>query len=908
MTASIEGPGSAARERRPTPEEMLELAQREEERERRGRLKIFFGAAPGVGKTYAMLESAQAKKRAGVDVVIGWVETHGRPETEALARGLDRLAPRVVEYRGVKLEEFDLDAALARRPGLILVDELAHTNAAGSRHARRWQDVEELLAAGIHVEATLNVQHVESLNDVVERFSGIQVRETVPDALFDRADEIELVDLPPDELLERLRQGKVYVPVQAERAAAAFFRKGNLIALRELALRRAAERVDAQAAEWKKEHGIGEVWGTRERLLVVVDSAPSAIDVVRAAYRMAARLRAPWIVLLVETPDLLRMPSEGRERAEGALDLAERLGAETLVVRGESVPEEILAAARERSATRVVVGKPGGRGLGRLRGSLEVARLVRSSGEIDVLVTSGEHGEEPARRWLRRRRVPPASYAWALFVVLACTGVCWATRSILTLADQAMIYLLGVLIVASRYPRRPSLLAAVVSVAALDFFFVPPIFTMDVEDLRYATTFGVMLVVALTVSTFTVRLREQAEAARQRERRTASLFAMSSQFVIETGVGAIAATAVRHVTELLEVESFVLLADRKGNLVPCGGEVGTLSHSERELAVARWAFQNGRLAGHGTETLPSSEGLYIPLVGTGGHLGVFGIALGRRPEPPTPSQWQVLETFVAQTALALERALLVERHRSSEVAMETERARNELLSAVTHDVRTPLASIRGAAETLLDAATDLAPATRREMLETIREESARLSRLIGDLLELTRLESGSFEARKEPVPVDELFDSALARTEAELAGREVELDLPEDVLSVPVDPVLMEQVLVNLLENAARHAAPSAITARAAREGERVVLEVGDRGPGIPPGEEERLFERFYRTSDGVRGRGTGLGLTVCRAIVRAHGGRIAAANRPGGGAVFRIELPADGPATGNGAAGRVRG
>jgi two-component system sensor histidine kinase KdpD len=880
-------------ERRPTPEEMLALATREDERARRGRLKIYFGAAPGVGKTYTMLEAAQVKKRAGLDVAIGWIETHGRRETEELARGLERLAPREVEYRGVLLREFDLDAALARRPQLLLVDELAHTNAAGSRHARRWQDVEELLEAGIDVETTLNVQHVESLNDVVAQITGVTVRETVPDSLFDRADEIELIDLPSDELLERLKQGKVYIPAQAERAAQSFFRKGNLIALRELALRRAAERVDEQANEWKKEHGIAQAWATRERLLVAVTSSKRSANVVRAAYRTATRLRAPWIALLVETPEIERLPREDRELVDGALDIAERLGAETLVVRGELVADEILAVARERNVTRIVVGKPAGGWRDWLRNGPVLARLVRDSGEAEVQITTGEQTDErtPARSAPRRPTVL-ANYLWALVIVLVSTLICLLTQSLLTLADQTMIYLLGVLIVSSRLPRRPSLFAGIASVAALDFFFVPPEGTFAFEDLRFGVTFLVMLVVAVTVSTFTVRLREQAEAAEQRERRTASLFAMSRQFVIETGVGEIAATAVKYVGELLETEALVLLADRAGNLLPCGGNA-PLAASEREMAAARWVHENGRLAGHGTQTLPSAEGLYIPLIGTAGHLGVFAIAMAKRADPPTPSQWQVLETFVAQTALALERALLVQRSAIAQVAMETERTRGELLSAVTHDVRTPLAAIRGAAETLLDDQGRIGEAARREMLETVRDESQRLSRLIGELLDLTRLESGVLPARKEPYPVDELFDSALSRLERELAGRVITCDLPDEVLLVPVDAVLMEQVLFNLLENAAKYSAPGTpIDVRARREPEGVVLEVADRGPGLPVGQEEKVFEKFYRADDGSRAAGTGLGLTVCRAIVRAHGGTITAENRAGGGALFRVMLP----------------
>jgi two-component system sensor histidine kinase KdpD len=601
------------------------------------------------------------------------------------------------------------------------LDELAHTNAAGSRHARRWQDVEELLTRGIDVYTTLNVQHVESLNDIVASITGIVVRETVPDSIVDSAHEIELVDLPPDELMQRLREGKVYVPAQAERAMQSFFKKGNLLALRELSLRRVAERVDAQSLEWRRAQGVAEPWSTRERVLVAVGPAPSSADVIRAAYRLATRLRAPWIAISVETPSYAQLAPEVRERVAANLALAQRLGAETLVVRGERTGEEILALARERSVTKILVGKPGrarwpwqySRGL--------VSQLVRGSGGIDVLVTSGEQGgEEHPRRVVGRHASGPRSFLLAAIAVTSSSAICWASASLLSPVDQAMIYLLGVLVVASRLPARP-LPAAVLSVVAFDFFFVPPTFTMAVSDLRYLVTFAVMLVAGLLVSTFTVRLREQADEARERERRTAALYAIAAQFVIETGVAEIARVATGHVRDLLGVEAIVLLADREGNLTPCGGAEFELAGDEQVLAVARWAFQHGRLAGHGTDTLPGSEAFFIPLVGSAGHIGAFGIALGRRAEPPTPSQWQIVRTFVSQTALALERALLVERAASARVAAETERTRSALLSAVSHDVRTPLASITGAASALLAGAGGDENA-RAELLETIREE------------------------------------------------------------------------------------------------------------------------------------------------------------------------------------------
>ncbi|MBI3848602.1 MAG: sensor histidine kinase KdpD [Planctomycetes bacterium] len=882
-------------ERRPTPEEMLARASAEEARAKRGRLKIFFGAAPGVGKTYAMLEAAQARKRDGRDVVVGWVQTHKRSETDALTVGLERIPPHPVEYRGVTLDEFDLDAALARRPALILVDELAHTNAPGSRHTRRWQDIDELLEAGIDVYTTLNVQHVESLNDVIAQITGVVVRETVPDSILDRADEIALVDLLPDDLLQRLKEGKVYVPTQAERAIQSFFRKGNLTALRELALRRTAERVDAQVDEYKREHGITKPWPTRERILVAVGPSPQSANLVRAAFRMADRLRAPWIALSVETPAFDQLHEEDRARAAAHLALAERLGAETLVVRGERMTDEILAVAHQRNVTRIVVGKTSRRRwIHALRGSA-VDALVQRSGGIDVLVTTGEDGGVGPRPATSAPRPGGTlgEYAWALGAVGASTALCAATRNFGNIADQSMTYLLGVLIVSSRCSRGPSVVAAIASVAAFDFFFVPPVYTFAVGDWKFAITFGVMLVVALTVSGFTSRIRQQAEAARQRERRTAALYGLSRMLAIETEVGRIAGAAVRHVRELFETDAVVWIADGDGRLVARGGAECELARDEHPLEIAKWVFDHGQAAGHATESLPASDALFLPLVGAKRTLGVFGITLGGRGATPSPAQRQLIETLVAQTALALERALLSDEASSAQVTAETERMRSALLSTVSHDLRTPLASITGSAGALLDPQATLDANERRELLETIREEAERLSHLVGDLLELTRLESGALRVKKEWYPLEEIVASALGRLADALGSRDVRIDLPTEVLVVLADAALLEEVFINLVENAAKFSAPGTPIEIRARAGDgEVQVEVADRGPGFAPDEIDRLFEKFYRGAGGSRVAGSGLGLAVCDAIVKAHGGRIRADNRAGGGAIFRFWLP----------------
>ncbi len=886
------------REQRPTPEEMLARAEREAHKKDHGELRIFFGAAPGVGKTYAMLEAAQVLRRQGTDVVIGWIETHGRAETARLAEGLERIPARSVEHRGVALAEFDLDATLNRRPTLVLVDELAHTNAPGSRHARRWQDVVELLEAGIDVFTTLNVQHVESLNDVVGSITGVPVRETVPDSLLDRAAEIELVDLPPDELLARLAAGKVYIPERAERAAANFFRKGNLIALRELALRRTAERVVEQASEWKREHGIAATWRTAERILIAIDSSPQSANLIRAGRRMAASLRAPWIVLTVEDPagDL---ESAERERLSAHLALAQRLGAETLVVRGESVPAEILVVARTREITRILVGKPRhGRWRDLLRGSLTDA-LVRGSAGADVLVTSGETEDEPKAVAPHPHALAPArEWIWGLCTVIVCSATCLLTRNLFTLADQAMLYLLGVLVASSRLSRLPSLFVAVASIAALDFLFVPPFYTFAVSDTRYVVTFLVMLLVAVMVSHRTVLLREQADTSRERERRTAALFTFSHDLGAADGAAAVASASVRAVRALFGGDVTILLPDSAGGFAPVG-EGAPASVDERELAVARWVFEHGRPAGRGTDTLPAAQTLFLPLMEKGGVLGTFGFRPAPASDELSPSQRQLLETFVALTAQALERVALREETASARLTVETERTRSALLSAVSHDLRTPLASITGSAQVLLDDRGNASAAEKRALLEAIRDEGDRLSRLVSNLLDITRLETGSIALAREWCPVDEVVDSALERLGARLRGRDIARELPNDVLLAWIDAMLVEQALVNLLDNALKYSpagSPIEIAARA--EGGEVVFEVRDRGRGIPAGEEERIFESFYRCAEGARTEGAGLGLAVVRAVAQAHGGRARASARPGGGALFALHLPSPRPPT----------
>ena len=880
---------------RPDPEALLARVKEEEARQLRGKLKIFLGAAAGVGKTYAMLEAAREQKADGVDVLVGYAETHGRVETDALLVGLDMLPPRAVDYRGTSLREFDLDAALVRHPALILVDELAHTNAPGSRHAKRWQDVVELLDAGINVYTTMNVQHLETLNDVVAKITGVVVRETVPDSVFEQADDVELIDLPPDELLERFKDGKVYMPDQAQEAVRNFFRKGNLIALRELALRRTAERVDAQMRVYMHEHAIEKSWPTAERLLVCISPGPESARLVRAGKRMADRLGAPWVAAYVETPAQLRLPPEIRDRVTQTLRLAEQLGAETVRLPGQQMSEAILAFAHDRNVTKIVVGKPRRRLWTRILIGSIVDALVQGSGDIDIYVISADKEQQAVPPALGRRAIPSdwAPYGWAMAVVALATGTAWLTLPFFELANLVMVYLLGIVVVATRYGRGPSLIASIASVAALDFFFVPPVFTFAVSDVRYLFTFVVMLVVGLVTSSLAARIRMQAEAARHREQRTAALYAMSRELASTRGLDELLKIAVRHISEVFRSQIIVLLPEPGDNsLVSWTG--GQFTLDSNDLGVAKWVHEHHQAAGLGTATLPGATALYLPLQAPRGPVGVLGIRPADRHALDSPDQLHQLETFANQTALAMERAHLADEAQQAQVRVETERLRNSLLSSVSHDLRTPLATITGAATTMLDNTAKLDAKTRQELLESVREEADRLNRLVQNLLEMTRLESGALQLRKEWHPVEEVIGAALSRLGKQLAGRRVDTHVPPDLPLAPIDDVLIEQVLVNLLDNAVKYTpGTSPIRILATSSGEAVTVEVADRGPGLPRGEEDRVFEKFYRGTTG--GRGAGLGLAIAQGIVKAHGGHIWAQNLPEGGVAFLFTLPVEG-------------
>jgi two-component system sensor histidine kinase KdpD len=875
---------------RPDPDALLARVTAEEQRQARARFKVFFGFAPGVGKTYRMLQVARDLVAEGVDVVVGAIETHGRYDTAGLLLGLE-VIPRIQRpYRGRVLEEFDLDAALARRPRILLLDELAHTNAPGSRHPKRWQDVLELLDAGIEVYTTVNVQHVESLNDVVALITQVQVRETIPDSILERADEIELVDIAPEELLERLREGKVYLPDQAERAREHFFKRGNLLALRELALRRMAERVDADVLAWRAEHGVDAPWQTTERVLVCVGPAPESGRLVRATRRIAAGLRAPWIAAAVEETGRPPLRDEDRDRLESHLRLAESLGAQVARLTGRRISEAVLEFARRRNVTRIVLGKPRHSRLrDLLRGSL-VDEIIRGSGDVEVNVISGDAGPERPAEPPPAPPAPLVDHVRAVGIVAVTTAIALGVQAVFSVPDIEMLFLLGVMIAAITCGRGASILAAFLAVLSYDFFFVPPSFTLAVADARYFLTFAMMFGVSVVMGTLARRLRDQQQAAVGRERATSALYALSRELGAALDAQGVAAVCVRAAAEAFDAGTLLLVRREGEDLVPLAASPREAALAPAELAVARWVLEHGAPAGVGTETLPGEKVLCVPLRTFGDVLAVLTLRPSRE-GGLTPSQRTFLEALVRQTAIALDRVELAEEARRAALRAKTEELRSGLLSAVSHDLRTPLAAITGAGTMLRDEAT-LETSLRRELVETVCDEAERLERLVSNLLDMTRLDSGAVEPRREWVPLVEVVGSALTRLERRLGGRPIVTTIADDVPLLSIDPVLVEQLFVNLLENAAKYTPPgSPIELRGAREGGTIVVEVADRGPGLPPGAEERIFERFFRGAHATV-RGVGLGLPISRAIAQAHGGRLAAANRPGGGAVFRLTLP----------------
>ena len=887
-------------EQRPSPEALLEAARREQNGA--GRLKIFVGAAPGVGKTYEMLQSAHARQKAGVDVVIGVIETHGRAETEALVRGLEVIPRKRIEYKDQILEEMDLDAVIARAPQLALVDELAHTNVTGSRHPKRYLDVEELLSRGIDVYTAVNIQHIESLNDVVAQITHVRVRETVPDSIFDRADAIELIDLTPDDLIQRLNEGKVYVPETARRATQNFFTPGNLTALRELALRRTADRVDEQLLNHMQANAIAGPWAAGERILVCVSEDPRAAGLVRYTKRVADRVHAPWTAISIETRRSLQLTDDQRDRLADTLRLAETLGGEAITIPGvgRRIADDIISFAQANNVTQIIIGKSTrSRWFEIVQGSV-VHDLVRRAGNISVNVIPGDElpaappGKASVQTATRPEPFNPRPYLMALVISAIGLAAGELINAFLGLENVDLVFLTAVVAVAVRYGLWPSLLASVAASLCYNFFFLPPIYTFTITDPTNIAAFFFFMLIAILVSNVAARVRTQADTALGRIKTTEQLYAFSRKLAgTATLDDVLWATAYQ--TALMLKVRVVLLLPEDGVLTVKAGYPPEDQLDKADLAAANWAWSNDRSAGRGSDTLPGAKRLFLPMRTGRGSIGVIGIDNDRTGPLLTPDQRRLLDALVDQGALALERVLLVEDMDRVKRTVESERLRSALLTSISHDLKTPLASVLGAASTMRDLASGLSDQQKLDLLATVIDESERLNRFIANLLDMTKLESGAIVPNTALHDIGEIIGSALRRASKILERHKVQLALAADLPMLQLDAVLFEQVLFNLLDNAAKYSPQgTTVSIKSQRERGFVSLQVADEGEGIPPAELESVFDKFYRVqkADHIR-PGTGLGLAISRGFVEAMQGRISAANRTDrSGAVLTVRLP----------------
>ena len=880
---------------RPSPEAMLRLAQAEEVTAELGKLKIFLGYAAGVGKTYAMLEAARQRRKDGRDVVAGYVESHGRAETDVLLEGLEVLPRKEIRYMEVALQEMDIDAILARKPQIVLVDELAHSNAPGSRHEKRWQDVEEILEAGIDVYSTVNVQHFESLNDVVAQITGIVVRETVPDRLLDLAFEIKLIDIPPEDLLQRLQEGKIYIPDQAAKAIEKFFRPGNLMALRELSLRRTASRVDDQMRAYMETQSIAGPWATAERLLVCVSGSPYSEKLIRATCRLAEELKGQWFTLYIETPGGGRQVRENRESIWRDLRLAEGLGAQVATVTATDVTDAVMEYAARHNITKIVMGKPNKPRWNEFITPPVVDRIIRRSGAVDVVIVSFEQDKDKLARGIAmpKRHAPfeLRGYAASLALVAAATILCELLRPFLAPTNMVMFYLLAVVIASVRLSRKPAIATAFLGVLAFDFFFVPPRMTFAVADTQYLMTFLGLFVVGVVISTLVARSKERAEVMRAREVHTASLYYLSRDLAASVDIDAVLRAVVRNVEEALNAQVVILLPEGERLDIMATSEGLTLVMKEQ--AVADWAFRNNHPAGRATDTLVSADLIYLPLQTPASVVGVMGVRLESEPAYHSQDNRRLLDAFATQAAMAMERIRFSRQAEQAQILQARENLERALLNSISHDLRTPLVSVTGVLSSLKEEGAHLSEKARRELLETACGEAERLNRFVGNLLDMTRIEAGAVRLNFEPCDVQDLIGCALAALELRLGSREVSFKMLPTMPLVPMDLVLMTQVLVNLLENSLKYSSSgSIIEVVASTETSWLLLEVADRGPGVPDHDLKRVFDKFYRIPIPEGAGGTGLGLSICKGIVEAHGGKISAENRTGGGLRIVIRLP----------------
>ncbi|MDD2814710.1 MAG: two-component system sensor histidine kinase KdpD [Thiotrichaceae bacterium] len=882
---------------RPDPDVLLAQVQAQERRATRGKLRIYFGASAGVGKTYAMLTAARKLQTEHQDLIVGIVETHGRSETLALLEGLEVLPLKTIEYRGHNLTEFDIDAAIARHPALVLVDELAHSNAPNSRHPKRWQDVEELLSAGIDVFTTVNVQHLESLNDVVGGITGIRVSETLPDTVFDKADEVVLVDIPADELLSRLKAGKVYQTQQAERASSNFFRKGNLIALRELALRRTADRIEDDVQAYRVEKSINTVWKTDASLLACIGARSGDEHVIRSTARLANQLNTNWHVIYIETPH--RLPAEQRERILKTLKLGEALGARTAILSGNHIAQEIINYARSQNFSKIILGRSQVSGFWRSSTLRQLAILAPDIDLIELGRTQSEAAPSAKTAPDARFTAPPQNfwhYLWAIAASLFTATVATPLLPYLDLANIVMLFLLTVVLVAVRLGRTPAVISTVVSVAAFDFFFVSPRLSFAVSDVQYLITFAVMLVVGLITAHLTAGLRYQARIAARRESRSRALYEFARELSGALQTEQIFEMTRTFVAQTFRAQATLLLPDPHDHLQTppkVSGENSEIVNTNLlDLGIAQWAFDHATAAGVGTDTLPGSPFFYLPLLAPMRTRGVLAIYIENRHWILIPEQRQQLETFATLAAIALERVHYIEVAQDALLHMESERLRNSLLAALSHDLRTPLTSLVGLSESLLRSKPPLNE-MQHSLAAALHHESLRMSQLVSNLLDMARIQSGEVKLNLQWQSVEEVVGSALRASDSFLKHHEIQTRLAPDLPLIRIDAVLIERVLCNLLENATKYTPQGSRIIITAEVGAPFLeIAVNDNGPGLPAGKEEIIFEKFTRGERESATPGIGLGLAICRAIIEAHGGKIRARQALGGGASILFTLP----------------
>ncbi|MEG6522011.1 sensor histidine kinase KdpD [Desulfotomaculum sp. 1211_IL3151] len=894
------------KERRVDPDALLATI----EKEGQGKLTVFLGAAAGVGKTYAMLEDAWERLSEGVDVVIGWVETHGRAETEALVRGLPVVPPRQMEYRGKEFQAMDLDALLARKPAIALVDELAHINIPGSRHARRYHDVQELLAAGINVYTTINIQHLETLNDVVAQITGVTVRETVPDRILEQNAQIQLIDLRPEELIQRLKDGKVYIPGQAEEARRMFFRTGNINALRELALRYTAKRVDRQLESYMRVHGIAGPWPTGEKILVCISASPFSAQLIRIGRRMAEGLQAEWMAVYVDTPRRFPVSEEEKDQLAKNLHLAEELGAETINLTGNDAAEELLELARKRNISQIILGKPLYSRLWELMHGSVVDKVIRMSDGMSVHVIPGNPKLLQKRQKVQQPAQEPTrnlsfflTYLTLLLIVMALTLVASSLKEELGVVNIAMLYLLPVLLSAVRWGTRPSIATSIMAMIGFDFFVVPPTFSLTVADIRHVITFGIFLVVALFTSRLSTRLRQQVINSRRREARVSALYSLSKEIAAVAELEPVLESIVKKVAETIEGQVVLLLPDRDKKLELKASYI-TVENSffnANEHAVADWVFSRGQKAGKGTETLSAAEGLYLPLRTDNEIRGVLGIRSG---DPDTyfePEQLRLLEAIAGTSSMAIARVKLAEQAREAQTLAESERLRSALFNSLSHDLRTPLASILGAVSGLLESDEVYTKEARRDLLQSIQQGALRMSRFVHNLLHMAKLEGGLVQPNKEWCDLQDIVGVAISSLEKSLGDRSVNIKINNDLPLVKVDFTLIEQVIVNLLDNALKYSeSGTEITISALQNEKEIEITIANQGPKIPEEDMKRIFDKFYRLQSPRLVSGTGLGLAICKGFLEAHEGKIWAANRQGGGVEMIFTLPLENQPTVN--------